>query len=57
MALYLGSNKINMCADDIIYNLNLFTASFNVNGAMLSSSDNYVLKDASDLFLTAEESD
>lgn len=57
MALYLGSNKVKLNLNDIIYSLNIFTGNTLLNGIMMLSSDNYVLKDSNELFLTAKESE
>lgn len=56
MALYLGSDKIKININGIVYNLNLFSSSNPiVNGVILLSSDDYILKDSNNLFVTAKE--
>lgn len=58
MALYLGSSeKLKINLSGVIYYLNLFTSSSNpiVNGVMLKSSDNHILKDSNGLYLTTKE--
>jgi hypothetical protein len=55
MALYLGSKKLKITLDNIKYNLNIFSTTPIVNGVLLLSSDNYILKDSNGLYLTAKE--
>lgn len=55
MALYLGGNALKININDIKYNLNLFSTTPIVNGVLLLSSDNYILKDSNGLYLTAKE--
>ena len=55
MALYFGSEKIKINLNGIIYYLNLFSKSPIINGAMLLSSDNYVLRDKNGLYLVVKK--
>ena len=55
MALYLGSNAIKINLDSQIYHLNFYSTTPIVEGALLLSSDNYILKDLNGLYLTIEE--
>ena len=55
MALYLGSSgkqKINI--NEVVYNMNLDFVLPATDGVILSSSDNYILKDSKGLFLTGK---
>ena len=55
MALYLGSEKVKINLDGILYNLNLYSEKPITNGIMLLSSDGYILKDLNGLYLTVKE--
>lgn len=55
MALYVGSNKIKINLDGSAYQLNLYSTNPILNGALLLSSDSFVLKDSSGLYVTAKE--
>lgn len=57
MALYLGGNKVKANLDGFVYCVNLFTATLILNGIRLLSSESYILKDSSGLYLTAKESE
>ena len=57
MALYFGSEKQKIVLDGVVYCLNLFSEIPIVNGIMLLSSDDYILKDVNGLYLTAKESE
>lgn len=53
MSLYLGnSEKLKIYLDGVLYSLNLFSSTPIINGIMLRSSDNYILKDSHGLYLT-----
>lgn len=52
MALYLGSEKVQINLNGIIYHLNLYTTTLILNGISLISSDDYILKDSNGLYLT-----
>ena len=55
MALYLGSEKVQVYLDNVKYNLQLYIETLMTNGVTLLSSDNYILKDANGAYLTAKE--
>lgn len=55
MALYLGSDKVKINLDNIVCYLNLFSEIPITNGVRLLSSEGYILKDFSGLYLTTEE--
>ena len=55
MALYLGSNKIKINLDGVVYYLNLYSTTPITNGVRLLSSENYILKDSNGLYLTTKE--
>lgn len=57
MALYLGSEKIKINLDNVIYYLNLYSTTPIADGVRLLSFDNYILKDNNGLYLTVKESD
>lgn len=55
MALYLNYNKVKIYLTDGSYRLNICSSSPFVNGIMLLSFDNYILKDSNGVYLTAKE--
>lgn len=55
MALYLGNEKIKININGIVYNLNLFSETLILNGDILLSSDDYILKDSNGLYLTTKD--
>lgn len=57
MGLYLGSGNENLriFLNGVAYKLNLYSTVPILNGAMLFSSDNYVLKDSNGKYLTIAE--
>lgn len=57
MAFYLGSEKVQIYLDNVKYNLQLYSETLMTNGVKLLSSDNYILKDFQDKYLTAKEND
>lgn len=57
MALYLGSDEVDINLGGILYRLNLFSEIPITNGVLLLSSDGYVLKDLNGIYLTAKESE
>ena len=57
MALYLGSDKVRININGIVYDLNLYSEVAILDGLKLLTSEGYVLKDINDLFLTAKESE
>jgi hypothetical protein len=52
MALYLGGNKVNINLDGVVYCLNLFFETPITSGIRLLSSDNYILQDSNEVYLT-----
>ena len=57
MALFLGNDKVKINLNNVVYCLNLFSEELILNGIMLLSSDNYILKDSNGVYLTAKESE
>ena len=57
MALYLGNDKITINLNGIIYLLNIYNTELILNGILLLSSDDYVLRDINGLYLTAKEAE
>lgn len=56
MALYLGnSGKLRINLSNTIYHLIIPSSSTFVNGIILKSFDNYILKDSNGVYLTAKE--
>lgn len=58
MGLYLGSSakvKINSINGVLRLNIPTISSSPIVNGVMLKSSDNYILKDLNGIYLTVKE--
>ncbi len=56
MALYLGSSeKLKIYLNGVAYYLNLFSTTPITNGIRLLSSERYILKDSSGLYLTTKE--
>ena len=55
MALYLGSNKVKINLDNIVYHLRLFSETPITNEVRLLSSEGYILKDFGGLYLITEE--
>jgi hypothetical protein len=55
MGLYLGkSEKLKVICSNVVYCLNVLAMTSDTNGIRLLSSDEYVLKDINDLYLTAK---
>lgn len=53
MALYLGgSEKLKISINNVAYLLNLFSTIPITNGIRLLSSDDYILKDSNELYVT-----
>ena len=50
MALYIGSSKKKLSLGKTIQSLKIYTI-----GSKIVSSDNYVLKDKNDVFITAKD--
>jgi hypothetical protein len=57
MSLYLGNDKVKINFDVVKYNLNIFSVAPILNGVMLLSFDDYILRDSNGLYLTAKESE
>lgn len=58
MALYLGTGeKVKIYLDNNVYKVNIFSTIPIVNGVLLLSSDDYILKDSKGLYLTAKSDD
>lgn len=58
MALHLGnSEKLKIILDGVIYRLSVFSEKPFINGVLLFSSDDYILKDANGIYLTVQEID
>lgn len=55
MALYVDGLKYNFILGENIYNMYVNTSIPVTNGVRLLSSDDYVLKDVNDLYLTVIE--
>lgn len=55
MALYLGNDRVKITINNIKYKIKLYSEVPILNGAMLLSSDNYILKDSDGLYLTVDE--
>ena len=58
MALYLGKGeKLIINVNNGVYCLNIFSPRPVVNGVLLKSSDDYILKDSKGLYLTVKENE
>ena len=55
MAIYVGGIKCNLISGGNVCNLNIYSPTPITNGIRLLSSDDYILKDISGLYLTATE--
>lgn len=55
MALYLGGEQVKLNFNYRTYCLNLNTKTIIVNGALLISADDYILKDLNGLYLIVKE--
>lgn len=55
MALYLGSDRVKINLNGVVYYLNLYSTTPFVNNCCLLSSDNYILQDSNGVYLTTEE--
>ena len=56
MALHLGSEKVKLNLNGVLYNLNLYSSTPIVETIRLLSSEGYILKDSNDLYLVPKES-
>ena len=57
MALYLGNDKVSINLNNIMYLLNIYSTELIINGILLLSSDDYILRDINGLYLTAKEAE
>lgn len=57
MGLYLGSGNqsLKIILNGVVYKLNLYSTAPLTNGIVLISSDNYILKDSNNQYLTITE--
>ena len=55
MALYLGSDKVKVSLDGIVYAINTISLLSIIEGIVLSSFDDYILKDYNGCYLLAKE--
>jgi hypothetical protein len=55
MALYLGSNKVQINLNGVLYKLNLYSSVPIVEIRRLLSSEGYILKDANGLYVISKE--
>lgn len=55
MALYLGTEKRNIIINNAKVNLQFYTSVLITNGALLKSSDDFILKDSNGLYITVKE--
>lgn len=58
MALHLGSSeKIKIIQGGTLIRFNIYSINIVTNGVRLLSSEDYILKDSNDIYLTAKEDD
>lgn len=57
MGLYLGESKVKITSQQVKYCLQLYSSTPVVNGIILKTYDDYILKDSNGLYLTAKESE
>ncbi len=55
MALYFNGEKLKINIDNTVRKVASYVTAPIVNGIMLLSSDNYVLKDSNGVYLTTKE--
>lgn len=55
MALYVGSNKQKINLDNIVYNINSYSAILIIEEMLLSSVDDYLFKDSNGLYIAIKE--
>ena len=56
MGFYLGSSgKRKLYWNNTVYRLNSYSKNLILNGVLLKSSDNYILKDKNGVYLTAKK--
>lgn len=57
MGLYIGGAKYKLIVGGDVCNLNVYTPTPITNGIRLLSSDDFILKDINNLYLTVKESE
>lgn len=57
MGLYLGGQKFKIILNGTLYGFKLYSALPTIKDILLSSSDDYLLKDFNGLYLTVKESE
>ena len=57
MSLYLGNEKVTINLNGLMYLLNIYSTELIINGVLLLSSDDYILRDINGLYLTAKEAE
>ena len=55
MGVYLGTNKVRVIMDGVLYDLHIAEVAPVITGIKLLSSDGYVLKDLNGLYITTKE--
>lgn len=55
MATYMGKDKVKIYLDDTLSKLNIYSTTPIINGVVLLSSDEYILKDSNGLYITAKK--
>lgn len=57
MAVYIGSEKVKINLDGVVYKMDIYSEIPITNGTLLLTSDNYILKDSNGVYITACEED
>ena len=57
MALYLGNEKVSVILGNTKMNLQFYSSAPMTNGALLKSSDDFILKDSNGLYITVKENE
>lgn len=55
MALYLGSTRVQITLDNVVYNVNSYSEKYITNSILLLSADDYTLQDLDSIYIVAEE--
>ena len=55
MALYLGSTRVQITLDNVVYNVNSYSEKYITNSILLLSADDYTLQDLDGIYIVAEE--
>lgn len=55
MALYLGSTRVQITLDNVVYNVNSYSEKYITNSILLLSADDYILQDLDGIYIVAEE--